>query len=123
MWSRAIAVLISSWLPCLAAVLPFGRVFTINAMISGLAATALSGWAMVDDRARTAVCALGAWVAATPFFLRSSLLETVVAVCWGVSMFVFMGGPFSAEPEVSRVSALVPRAAAPREEPQHRAAA
>jgi hypothetical protein len=127
MWSRTVSIVIASWLPCLVALLPFGRVHAANALIAGTAATILSAFAMGGDgRIRAVVCALGAWVAFTPLVVHGTLLEMVVEICWGVSMFVFifMGGPFSAPHEVTRVrAAVVVLTPMPLEAPPQRAAA
>ena len=46
----------------------------------------------------------------TPFVFRSSLTEIVVSVCFGVTMFVGLGGPFNQEASVTWVRALtIPR--------------
>jgi hypothetical protein len=105
MGSRAFAIVLASWLPCLVGVLPFSSGHAVNAMIAGILATVLSAVAMVDDRARVGASLAGAWIAFTPLFSTSTLLEMVVQVCWGTTMFVFLGGPFSAAPSVTRVPA------------------
>jgi hypothetical protein len=106
MLSRSLGIIIATWLPCLALMLPLSPFHTANALIAGLAAVALSAFALVYDRARLGASIIGAWVAFTPFFVRSSLTELVLSVCWGVTMFVALGGPFSQEPGVTRVRAL-----------------
>lgn len=109
MFSRSIAILIGTWLPMLAVMLPIGPVHTANAIIAGIAATLLSLAALADDRARVGAAVVGAWVALSPFIFDSTLLEKVLTVSWGVTMFVCLIGPFSSAPRV----ALVPVPAAP----------
>ena len=58
------------------------------ALIAGIAATVLSGFSLVDQRARFGVALVGAYVALSPFLLSSTLLEKVVTVTWGVARFV-----------------------------------
>ena len=99
MFTRAIGVLIASWLPTLAVILPLSSFHKANTLVAGLLATALAGVAMASDRARNAAAFVGAWVAFTPLVVRSSLLELVVCGCWGVTMFVSLGGPFSQTPQ------------------------
>jgi hypothetical protein len=108
MLSRSLAIIVSSWLPCFALILPLGRFHTINALVAGTVATVLSALALSNDRARSAAAIVGAWVAFTPFIVQSSFLEIVIATCWGVPLFVHMIGPFSQAPTVSFVRALPP---------------
>jgi hypothetical protein len=96
MLSRSLGILIGTWLPTLAVILPIGQVHMVNAMVCGLVATALSLAALVDDRARVGTAVIGAWVALSPFIFDSTLLEEVLTVSWGVTIFVSMIGPFSA---------------------------
>jgi hypothetical protein len=95
MLSRAVGIFIASWLPALAVILPLSAFHRANTLVAGLMATALSALAMVSDRARAGAAIVGAWVAFTPLVVRSSLLELVLCGCWGVTMFVSLGGPFS----------------------------
>jgi hypothetical protein len=103
MLSRSIAILIGTWLPMLAVILPLGPVHTANAIVAGVAATLLSLAALADDRARIAAAVVGGWVALSPFIFDSTLLEKVLTVSWGVTTFVCLIGPFSASPRVDVV--------------------
>ena len=118
MLSRSIGIIIVTWLPCLALMLPLSPFHTANFIVSGLLATALAMFSMASDRARLGAAVIGAWVAFTPFVFRSTLTELVVAVCWGVTMFVSIGGPFSESPAVTRGPA-VQRPSAPAETREH----
>ena len=99
MFSRSVGILIGAWLPMLAVTLPIGPVHTANALIAGILATVLSLAALADDRARIGTAVVGAWVALSPFIFTSTLLEEVLTVSWGVTIFVCMIGPFSAAPQ------------------------
>jgi len=98
MLSRSIAILIGTWLPMLAVILPIGPVHTANAIIAGIAGTLLSFAALSDNRARVGAAVLGAWMALSPFVFDSTLLEEVLTVSWGVTTFVCMIGPLSEPP-------------------------
>jgi hypothetical protein len=113
MVSRAVSIIVSSWLPCLALILPLGTFHTINALVAGTLATVLAAFSMSHDRARYGAAILGAWVAFTPFIHRSELVEIVLAVSWGVAMFVHLIGPFAQAPQVS----FVPAATRPHDGP------
>jgi hypothetical protein len=117
MFSRSIAILIGTWLPMLAVVLPIGPVHTANAIIAGIVATLLSLAALADDRARIGAAVVGAWVALSPFIFDSTLLEKVLTVSWGVTTFACLIGPFSAAPRVEVVGA--PKAVAPAIAEEH----
>jgi hypothetical protein len=117
MLSRSIAILIGSWLPMLAVILPLGPVHTANAIIAGVAATLLSFAALADDRARVGAAVVGGWVALSPFIFDSTLLEEVLTVSWGVTTFVCLIGPFSASPRVAVISASDTPAHPVEEEP------
>ncbi|HVR01933.1 MAG TPA: hypothetical protein VMT47_07370 [Polyangia bacterium] len=114
MLSRSIGIIIATWLPCLALMLPISPLHTANFIVSGLVATALAMFSMGSDRARLGVAVIGAWVAFTPFVFRSTFTELVVAVCWGVTMFATIGGPFSESHRVTRMP-VVQRPSAPAE--------
>jgi hypothetical protein len=116
MLSRSIAIVIASWLPMFAVMLPVGPVHTVNAMVAGILATLLSLMALADSRARVATAVVGGWVALSPFIFSSTLIEEVMTVSWGVTMFVCMIGPFSAAPHVEVVVGAPVPAAPPREE-------
>jgi len=103
MLSRSISILIGAWLPMLAAVLPIGPLHLWNALICGTIATLLSFAALSDDRARIGMAIVGAWVALSAFIFRSTLIEQVLAVSWGVATFVHLIGPFSDAPRVTVV--------------------
>jgi hypothetical protein len=101
MLSRCLAILIAPLLAFAPLVLPIGPAHTTDAVIAGTLATLLSMLSLTYDRARVGTAILGGWVALTAFIFPSTLLEEVVTVSWGVSMFVLMVGPFSQAPRVS----------------------
>jgi hypothetical protein len=109
MLSRSVAILIGTWLPMLAVILPFGPTHTANAIIAGVVATALSLASLSDNRFRVATAVVGGWVALSPFVFSSTLLERVLTVSWGVTMFVCMIGPFSEKPVTMRTQVLKTR--------------
>ena len=115
MLSRSISILIGAWLPMLAAVLRIGPVHLTNAIICGTLATLLSFAALADDRARIGMAIVGAWVALSVFIFRSTLIEQVLAVSWGVVTFVHLIGPFSDAPRVT-VTRVPDSHTPPREE-------
>jgi hypothetical protein len=115
MFSRSIAIVFGSWLAMLAVVLPIGPFHMVHAIVAGTLATLLSLAALADDRARIATAAVGAWVALSPFIFPSTLIEEVLTVSWGVTMFVGMIGPFSEAPQVE-VQRVPAKAAPPVEE-------
>ena len=102
MLSRSVAILIGAWLPMLAGVLPLGPTHTANAIVAGTLATLFSLAALSDNRFRIATAVVGGWVALAPFVFDSTLLEKVLTVSWGVTMFVCMIGPFSDKPVTIR---------------------
>jgi hypothetical protein len=106
MFSRSLAILIAPWLPAAALILPLGPAHTANDLIAGTLAVVLSAFAFVDRRVGFAVGCVAAWVALAAFIFPSTLLEAVLAVSWGVTMFTCLGGPFSEAPRVERVAAL-----------------
>ena len=108
MLSRSIAILLASWLPAAALILPMGTPHTIDDLIAGAIAVLLSALAMSYDRARLAAALVGVWVAMTAFVFTSTLLEEVVAVCWGTMMFTSLMGPLSRPPQSTRSVALNP---------------
>jgi hypothetical protein len=108
MLSRCLALILAPALPVIPFVLPFGPAHTIDAFIAGGLATMLALFALADDRARIGAAVVGGWVALAPFVFWSSLVEQVVCVSWGVSMFVLLAGPFSMAPRVTRVLAAAP---------------
>ena len=105
MLSRSVAILIGAWFPMLAVILPLGPVHTVNAIVAGIAATLLSFAALSDNRARVAAAVVGGWVALSPFIFDSTMLEKVLTVSWGVTIFVCMIGPFSDSPHAEVVRA------------------
>src|SRR5262245_47042583 len=109
MLSRSIAIVLGTWFPMLAVILPLGPVHTVNAIVAGTIATLLSFAALSDDRARIGAAVVGGWVALSPFILPATLLEKVLTVSWGVTMFVCMIGPFAQSPRVSFVPVPVTR--------------
>jgi len=98
MFSRCVAILIGAWLPMLAGILPLGPTHTANAIVAGTLATLFSLASLSDNRFRIATAVVGAWVALAPFVFDSTLLEKVLTVSWGVTMFTCMIGPFSDKP-------------------------
>jgi len=101
MLSRMLAIVFSSWLPVLGVILPVSAAHRTNALVAGIAATVLSALSLVDRRARYGAALVAAWVALVPFLiLESTLLEKVLAVSWGVTMFTWLIGPFSESPHV-----------------------
>ncbi len=123
MLSRSIGILIGAWLPMLAVSLPIGPVHTANALIAGILATVLSLAALADDRARIATAVVGAWVALSPFIFKSTLIEEVLTVSWGMAIFLCMIGPFSETPRVEIAGAPATRVPAVEEQPALRRAA
>lgn len=117
MLSRSIAIIIGTWLPMLAVVLPIGPVHTANAIVAGIVGTLLSLAALSDNRARYAAAVVGAWVALSPFIFDSTLIEKVLTVSWGVTMFSCMIGPFSEAPRVELVRAAATHVPPIEEEP------
>jgi hypothetical protein len=117
MLSRSIAILIGSWLPMLAVMLPLGRFHTANAIIAGIAGTLLSLAALADDRGRIGAAIVGAWVALSPFIFPATLLEKVLTVSWGITMFACMIGPFS-QAAAATVSRAPEKAPPVEEEPE-----
>ncbi len=107
MFARSLAILVSPWLPCAALILPFGRAHTINALLAGALAVALSAFSLTSERVGSLVSAIGMWVALTAFIFPSTLLEEVVVVSWGVVMFICMFAPFR-EPFGATHAAIVP---------------
>jgi hypothetical protein len=103
MLSRIFAVVISSWLPALGVVLPVSALYEANALVVGILATVLSGFALVDERARKGAALLGAWAAFMPLFVDGSLVEKCLNITWGVAVFTFLIGPFSESPASSWV--------------------
>jgi hypothetical protein len=115
MFSRMLAIIISSWLPVLAVTLPMSPAHQVNALVAGIAATLLAAFSLVEDRARYAAALVGAWVALSPFIIHATVLEKAVTVSWGVATFTWLIGPFSAPPAIYRVRPLVVTAS-PRDE-------
>ena len=107
MFARSLAILLSPWLPCAALILPFGRAHTVNALVAGTLAVALSAFSLSSRRIGSLVSAIGVWVALTAFIFPSTLLEEVVVVSWGVVMFICMFAPFR-EPVRATEVAVVP---------------
>jgi hypothetical protein len=123
MLSRSVAILIGAWLPMLGVILPLGPVHTANALIAGIAATLLSFAALSDDRARIGAAVIGGWVALSPFIFDSTLIEKVLTVSWGCTMFACLIGPFSQAPHVEVVRAPAKRVPPVEEEPAYSRAA
>ena len=123
MFSRCVAILIGAWLPMLAGILPLGPTHTANAIVAGTLATMLSLASLSDNRFRIATAVVGAWVALAPFVFDSTLVEKVLTVSWGVTMFTCMIGPFSDKPVT--IPARVPEAKLPlvETEPEYAAKA
>jgi hypothetical protein len=126
MLSRSIAIVLASFLPTAALILPLSPAHRISALIAGTLATVLAGFSMAYDRARMGAVLIGGWVALTPFIFSSTLLEQVVTVCWGTMMFVSLAGPFSQTPRRTWIAAAQPAKGSveePVREPVIRAAA
>jgi hypothetical protein len=123
MFSRSVAILIGAWLPMLAGILPLGPTHTANAIVAGTLATLFSLASLSDNRFRTATAVVGAWVALSPFLFDSTLVEKVLTVSWGVTMFTCMIGPFSDKPVT--IPARAPEAKVPvvEAEPEYAKAA
>jgi uncharacterized membrane protein len=98
MLSRCIAILFASFLPTAAMILPLSPAHKINALVAGTLATMMAAFSMATDRARLGAALIGAWVALTPFIFTSTMVEEVLAVCWGTMMFVSLMGPLSESP-------------------------
>jgi hypothetical protein len=98
MLSRSLGIVVVTWLPGLAAVLPLGAAYTVNAIVAGLIATALAALSLAYERARLGVALVGVWVAFSPFVFHSSFTEIVLSVSWGMTMWVAFVGPFSEGP-------------------------
>ena len=105
MFSRSVAILIGTWLPMLALVVPMSPVHKANAIIAGIVATLFSLAALADNRARIGAAVVGAWVAVSPFIFEATLTEKVLTVSWGAFVFVHMIGPFADPPRVELVAA------------------
>jgi hypothetical protein len=103
MFYRCLAILLASCLPTAAAIFPMGPAHTANAVIAGTLGTVLAAFALTNDRARLAAALVGFWVALSAFVFWSTLLEEFITVSWGVLMFVWMIGPLSVAPRVTRV--------------------
>jgi hypothetical protein len=117
MFSRMLAIFISSWLPVMGVILPVSAAHRANALVAGIAATVFAALSLVDNRARYGAALVGAWVALSPFLiLQSTLVESIMTVSWGVVMFSWLIGPFSESPAVTW-SRLVAAAPAARPEP------
>jgi hypothetical protein len=108
MLSRSLAILLAPLLPAAALIFPLGPAHVISALVAGILAMVLSAFSFVDDRARLGTVLLGAWVALSPFVFDSTLLEEVLTVSWGVTMFVCAIGPFSDTPRSSWTAAPQP---------------
>jgi len=106
MFSRSLALLISPWLPCAALILPFGPAHTVNALVAGTLAVALSGFSLSSRKIGSLVSVIGVWVALTGFIFPSTLLEEVVVVSWGAVMFICMFAPFREPVTATAVAAL-----------------
>ena len=117
MFSRSLALLISPWLPCAALILPFGHAHTVNALVAGTLAVALSGFSLSSRRAGSLVSAIGIWVALTGFIFPSTLLEEVVVVSWGAVMFICMFAPFREPAQATAAPATLPAVNTPASVP------
>jgi hypothetical protein len=108
MFVRCLALLFIPILPFVPLMADFGPAATASDVIAGSLASALALFSLVNRRARVAVALVGGWVAFSPFVLRMSFFEEVVAVAWGVSTFALMVGPFSDTPRVIIEAAAAP---------------
>ena len=80
MFSRCVAILIGTWLPMLATILPVGPTHTLNAIFAGTLATLFSLASLSDKRFGVATAVVGGWVALAPFVFDSTLVEKVLTV-------------------------------------------
>jgi hypothetical protein len=112
-----LAIVISSWLPVLGVILPLSPAHRANALIAGIACTLLAALSLVANRARFGAALVAAWVAFVPFvILDSTLLDTVLDVTWGVTMFSWLIGPFSQPPAITWVRPTAAPASSPAPE-------
>ena len=119
MFARCIGIMFSSWLPLLGMALPFGPAHRVNAIVAGLLAMLLSFGALSSERMRIGAALVGGWVALSSIVLWSSRLEATVTVVWGVVMFFFMVGPFSAEVQSKGMGPPVPQETIASEKDEH----
>ncbi len=108
MFTRSLAILLAPCLPLAALIFPMGTAQRIDALVAGTVATILSAVALGSDRARIAAAVVGGWVALTALIFPSTLLESVVALSWGVLMLAWLAGPFSAPPQVTKEPGALP---------------
>jgi hypothetical protein len=59
MLSRSLGILIATWLPCLALMLPLSPFHTVNAIIAGLVASVLAAFSLAYERARVGAAIIG----------------------------------------------------------------
>lgn len=111
MFTRCLGILLAPCLPVAALVFPMGTAHRVSALVCGTLATALSAFALSQDRARLGAAIVGGWVALSALIFPSTLLEETIALSWGVLMFSWLVGPFSAPPAVLRVSTRAPEPA------------
>ena len=114
MLSRTLAILLAPCLPTAALVLNLGPAHTTTALIAGCLVTVLAAFALVNRRASLAASVIAGWVALFGLVFPSTLLESVLSLSWGVTMFALLAGPFSEPPRVERAASLptTPRASA-----------
>ncbi len=105
MLTRSLAILLAPWLPLGALMLPLSTAHRIDGLVAGTLGTVLSAFALSNDRARLGGAAVGAWVALTALVFPSTLVESMLALSWGVLMFAWLAGPFSARPQTIRWAA------------------
>jgi hypothetical protein len=117
MLSRTLAILLAPCLPTAALILNLGPAHTTNALIAGCLVTVLSAFALVSRRAGVAASVVAGWVALFGLIYPSTLLESVLALSWGTTMFALMAGPFSEAPRVERAASIptTPRVSAETE--------
>lgn len=108
MLTRLLAILLAPVLPMAALIFPMSAAHRIDALICGVAASALSAFALASDRARIAGAVVAAWVALTAFIFPSTLLEEMIALSWGTLMVAWLAGPLSAQPRVFIEKAALP---------------
>jgi hypothetical protein len=116
MLTRCLGILLAPCLFVAALIFPMGTAHRASALVCGILATVLSGFALASDRARSGAAMVGGWVALSALIFPSTLLDSTIALSWGVLMFSWLAGPFSVRPTVIRLAAPAPEPAATRDD-------